>query len=53
MNRTNKEATVRRYYYDSHERLRDHLQTFIQAYNFAMPLKSLKGLTPFEHICRT
>lgn len=53
MNRTIKEATVRRYYYDSHERLRDHLQTFIQAYNFAKRLKSLKGLTPFEHICQT
>ena len=53
MNRTIKEATVRRYYYDTHERLRDHLQTFIQAYNFAKRLKSLKGLTPFEHICQT
>ena len=53
MNRTIKEATVRRYYYDRHDRLRDHLQTFIQAYNFAKRLKALKGLTPYEHICNT
>lgn len=53
MNRTIKEATVRRYYYDSHERLRTHLATFLEAYNFAKRLKSLNGLTPFEHICKT
>ena len=49
MNRTLKEATVRRYYYDSHDRLRVHLKTFLDAYNFA---KRLKGLTPFEYICK-
>jgi transposase-like protein len=52
MNRTIKDATVRRYYYDSHERLRAHLQTFLTAYNFAKRLKALKGLTPFEYICK-
>jgi hypothetical protein len=51
MNRTLKEATVRRYYYDSHDRLRAHLAAFLDAYNFAKRLKTLKGLTPFEHIC--
>ena len=51
MNRTLKEATVRRYYYDSHDRLRVHLKTFLDAYNFAKRLKTLKGLTPFEYIC--
>ena len=50
MNRTIKDATVRRYHYDSHERLRDHLRTFLEAYNFAKRLKSLKGLTVFEFI---
>ena len=52
MNRTIKEATVRRYYYESHDRLRAHLATFLDAYNFAKRLKSLSGLTPFEHICK-
>src|ERR1039457_2163482 len=48
MNRTLKEATVRRYHYDSHDQLRQHLATFLDAYNFAKRLKTLKGLTPFE-----
>lgn len=52
MNRTIKEATVRRYYYDSHDRLRAHLATFIEAYNFARRLKTLNGLTPYEFICQ-
>jgi transposase-like protein len=52
MNRTLKEATVRRYYYESHDQLRAHLAAFVDAYNFAKRLKTLKGLTPFEHICK-
>jgi len=52
MNRTIKEATVRRYYYDSHDRLRTHLADFLDAYNFAKRLKTLKGLTPYEYICK-
>lgn len=52
MNRTLKEATVYRYYYDTHQQLRDHLATFLMAYNFAKRLKSLKGLTPYEFICQ-
>jgi hypothetical protein len=51
MNRTLKEATVRRYHYDSHEQLREHLATFLAAYNFAKRLKTLRGFTPYEHIC--
>ena len=52
MNRTIKEATVRRFYYDTHESLRTHVATFLDAYNFAKRLKSLRGLTPFERICQ-
>ena len=52
MNRTIKEATVRRYYYDSHDQLRSHLADFLAAYNFAKRLKTLKGLTPYEYICK-
>ena len=52
MNRTLKEATVKRYYYESHEQLRAHLEAFVAAYNFAKRLKTLRGLTPYEYICR-
>ncbi len=52
MNRTLKEATVRRYHYDSHGSLREHLATFVDAYNYARRLKTLRGLTPFEHVVR-
>jgi transposase InsO family protein len=52
MNRTIKEATVKRYHYDSHEQLKSHLQTFLMAYNFARRLKTLKGLTPYQYICK-
>ena len=47
-----KEARVRRYYYDSHDQLRQHLADFVAAYNFARRLKTLKGLTPYEFICK-
>jgi transposase InsO family protein len=50
MNRTLKEATVRRYYYDSHDQLRQHVQTFLNAHNFTKRLTTLSGLTPFESI---
>ena len=50
MNRTLKEATVRRYFYDTHEQLRTHLRAFVEAYNYGKRLKTLKGLTPFEFI---
>jgi transposase InsO family protein len=53
MNRTIKEATVKRFHYDSHDQLRQHLADFVAAYNFARRLKTLKGLTPYEHICKT
>jgi hypothetical protein len=52
MNRTIKEATVKRYHYDSHEQLKSHLADFVNAYNFGRRLKTLKGLTPYEHICK-
>ena len=52
MNRTIKDATVRRYHYESHDQLRQHLSGFVTAYNFARRLKTLKGLTPYEFICK-
>jgi transposase InsO family protein len=52
MNRTIKEATVKRYHYDNHKQLESHLTNFIDAYNFARRLKSLKALTPYEFIAK-
>src|SRR5215207_3710265 len=53
MNRTLKEATVKRFHYGSHEQLRAHLADFVAAYNFGRRLKTLKGLTPYEFICKS
>ena len=52
MNRTIKDATVKRFHYDSHNQLRQHLADFVAAYNFARRLKTLRGLTPYEAICK-
>lgn len=52
MNRTIKEATVKRYHYGNHDQLRTHLTYFINAYNYARRLKTLSGLTPYEYICK-
>ena len=52
MNRTIKDATVKRFHYDSHDQLRVHLADFLAAYNFARRLKTLNGLTPYEYICK-
>ena len=51
MNRTIKEATVRTYHYENHSQLRQHLDAFLGAYNFAKRLKALSGLTVYQHIC--
>jgi transposase-like protein len=52
MNRTIKEATVKRYHYDSQRQFEAHLTDFVSAYNFGRRLKALKGLTPYEYICK-
>jgi hypothetical protein len=53
MNRTIKEATVKRYHYESHDQLRAHLHLFVDAYNHARRLKTLTGLTPYQFVCQT
>ena len=50
MNRTITDATVKRY--DDHDRLRRHMADFIDANNFGRRLKTLRGLTPYEFICK-
>lgn len=52
MNRTIKEATVKRYYYETHQELKAHLKLFLTAYNFAKRLKTLNGLTVYEYIVK-
>jgi transposase InsO family protein len=52
MNRTIKDATVKRYHYETHEQLKEHLAQFLTAYNFAKRLKTLRGLTPYEYISK-
>ena len=52
MNRTIKDATVKRYHYDNHRQLETHFQDFIAAYYFGRRLKTLKGLTPYKFICK-
>lgn len=52
MNRTIKEATVKRFHYQTHDQLRHHLADFVAAYNFAKRLKTLGGLPSYEFICK-
>ena len=52
INRTIKDATVKRYHYESNGQLVRHLDDFVAAYNFARRLKTLNGLTPYEFICK-
>ena len=51
MNRTIKQATVKRCHYDSHAQRTAHLHDFINAKNSGRRLKTLRGLTPYELIC--
>ena len=53
MNRTIKEATVKRFHDETHDQLERHLSDFLDAYNYARRLKTLSGLTPYEFICKT
>ena len=52
MNRTIKEATVKRFHSDDHHQFEVHLCDFVAAYNFGRRLKTLGGLTPYEFICK-
>jgi hypothetical protein len=42
MNRTLKEATVKTFYYASHQQLKEHLHDYLMAYNFSKRLKAIK-----------
>ena len=53
MNRTIKDATVKRYHYESNGQLVRYLDDFVAAHNFARRLKTLNGLTPYEFTCKS
>jgi hypothetical protein len=50
MSRTIKDAAIKHYHYDSHTQLETHLELFLDAYNHARRLKTLRGL-PFPLAC--
>ncbi len=52
MNQTIKDATAKRFHYEEHDQLHLHLVSFVNAYNYAHRLKTLKGLMPYEAICQ-
>ena len=48
MNRTIKDATVKRFHYDDHH----HFETHLADYKLGRRLKTPRGLTPYEFICK-
>lgn len=52
MNRTFKEATVKRFHYDHHIQLTAHLNEFINTYSYGRPLKVIRGFMAYEVIGR-
>ena len=52
MNRSIKDATVRHYHYGSHDKRRQHLGTFVAAYNYGRRLKVLKSSHPTKPAAR-
>jgi hypothetical protein len=47
-----KDAPVNRFPYKTDDPLRQHLANFVATFYFARRLKTLKGLTPCELICK-
>ena len=46
------EMIARANFTNAFSQLRQHLQAFIDAYNFAKKLKAIKGLTPWEFVIK-
>jgi hypothetical protein len=42
-------ATVKRFHYENHEKLRAHFADFIAAYDFSRRFKTISGLTPYGY----
>ena len=43
---------LKRYYYASRAQLTAHLRNLINAYSYGYRLETLRGLTPYEYICK-
>jgi hypothetical protein len=52
MKRTLKDAPVKTYHDLTHHYLKEHLQAFLMAYNFAKRLNMPTCLTPYDYICQ-
>lgn len=50
MNRTIKEATVKKYHYVSFDQMQKHLDAFLLAYNIAKPLRALNFKAPIDFL---
>ena len=50
MNRTIKEATVKKYHYETMSEMQKHLDAYLVAYNCAKHLRSIKFKTPLEFL---
>jgi Integrase core domain len=48
MNRTIKDATVKRYFYETHDQLRAHLRDFVDAYNLRQTPQNPQGPHPIR-----
>jgi hypothetical protein len=47
-----KDTRVKRFHYDSHYKLWQHMADYINAYNFGRRLKTLRGRKPNEFKCK-
>ena len=52
INRTIKDATVKRFHDETHVQLRTHLADFLAADNFSRRLRTLNCLTTYEYSCK-
>ena len=52
MNRPPNEATVKKFHYETLDKLKVHFQVIIDAYNVGIRLKALQGLTVFDYITK-
>jgi transposase InsO family protein len=50
MNRTLKEATIKKYYYESQKQREQHIKQFIEAYHYASQLKVIGFISPVQFI---
>jgi len=51
MDRTIREATIKRSFYETQDHLRAHLTDFVVAFNFTRRFKTVKGRTPYKFFC--